>query len=92
MDRANMLDDVHRIADQFLRDYIDGQNPQPIAESVESIMHVSFVRPTGEYLAGVTRNGRPVWSKYRQFAERVPCNVMHQYADRIGNEVLAIWA
>ena len=86
-----LLDDVHEIADKFLRDYTK-ENPQPIAESILATLHVNLIRPDGKLLVGVKRDGTSVWSRHFQFAKRIPSNVMQSYMDQIGQEVLPIWA
>ena len=86
------LDETHQIADRFLRDYIDSQNPQILAEPIYGKLHVNFIRPDGKYFIGVKNTGQIVWSDYKQFATNVPENVMNHFISRLGPEALPMWA
>ena len=68
----NMLQDVHTIAERFLRDlengtakFYEGPNEAPVIPTADSLTSkVMLMRDAGSpYLVGIKKNGTTVWSR-----------------------------
>jgi hypothetical protein len=85
------LQDVHTIAEKFLRNLNAVRNLQPIAEEVIVKEFVNFVRPDGKYFSGIKRDGTQVWASEHRFALSIPSNVMTEYSERF-QDALPVWS
>lgn len=88
--RESIVEDVHYIAERFLRDYLAEIDPQPLAEAVEVVHHVNIVRLVdGQYYQG-TRLGRNYWTPNHRLAVRIPSHQREGY--EIAHSATAVWA
>lgn len=88
------LDEVHNIAEQFLREYEAGIEPvMPLAEPTHANHTVMFVRHIEpRFYAGRKRDGRDFWAHSHRLAFRVPVNKVDEFESVNRQGGLPVWS